>query len=75
MEKDISNTFLFSSEQVSGGHPDKVCDYISDSILDAYLFLDPEAKVACETLVKNYHVVIAGEISSIATINYEEVIK
>ena len=75
MEKNLSNTFLFSSEQVSGGHPDKVCDYISDSILDAFLTVDPNAKVACETLVKNYHVVIAGEITSVATINYEEVIK
>lgn len=70
-----SNTFLFSSEQVSGGHPDKICDYISDSILDAYLTIDSNAKVACETLIKNYHIVIAGEITSIGTINYEEVVK
>lgn len=75
MEPNLSNTFLFSSEQVTGGHPDKLCDYISDSILDAYLEKDPDAKVACETLAKNYHIVIAGEISSVVTINYEEVIK
>lgn len=71
---DKQNCFLFSSEQVSGGHPDKLCDYISDSILDAYLAIDPDAKVACETLVKKHHVIVAGEISSIATIDYNEVI-
>lgn len=75
MSESIANTFLYSSEQVSGGHPDKVCDYISDSILDAYLSVDPDAKVACETLVKSYHVIIAGEISSSHTINYEETVK
>ena len=66
MEKDLSNTFLFTSEQVSGGHPDKLCDYISDSILDAFLKEDENAKVACETLVKDDHIIVAGEISSIA---------
>ena len=75
MDKEVPNTFLFSSEQVSGGHPDKVCDYISDSILDAFLAKDPNAKVACETLVKNYNVVIAGEITSTVTIDFEEVEK
>ena len=75
MDKDLSNKFLFTSEQVSGGHPDKMCDYISDSILDEFLKTDPNAKVACETLMKNNHVVVAGEISSFTTIDYENVIR
>jgi S-adenosylmethionine synthetase len=56
--------FIFTSESVSEGHPDKVCDYISDSILDAYLAQDPRARVACETLCKSGVVVIAGEITA-----------
>jgi len=71
----LSNTFIFTSEQVSGGHPDKMCDYISDSILDTFLTKDPQAKVAVETLVKNHHIVVAGEINSTATIDYPAVIK
>ena len=71
---DKENFFLYSSEQVSGGHPDKLCDYISDSILDAYLTIDPYAMVACETLVKQHHIIVAGEISSIGSINYNDVI-
>jgi S-adenosylmethionine synthetase len=56
--------YLFSSESVTEGHPDKVCDYISDSILDAYLAQDRLAHVACETMVKHDMVVIGGEISA-----------
>jgi S-adenosylmethionine synthetase len=56
-------TFVFTSESVTEGHPDKVADFISDSILDACLAVDPGARVACETLVKNGLVVLAGEIS------------
>ncbi len=56
--------YLFSSESVTEGHPDKVCDYISDSILDAYLEQDRHAHVACETMVKHNHVVVGGEISA-----------
>ena len=74
MEKDLSNTFLFTSEQVSGGHPDKLCDYISDSILDAFLEVDPNAKTAVEVMVKNNHIIVAGEVSSKAEINYKEVV-
>lgn len=74
-KKDLTNKFLFTSEQVSGGHPDKLCDYISDSVLDAYLELDKNAKVACETLAKNNHIIIAGEITSTAKIDYTKVIK
>lgn len=75
MELNKSNTFLYSSEQVSGGHPDKLCDYISDSILDAYLEVDPDSKVACETMAKGYHIFVAGEILSSGSIDFEEVIK
>ena len=59
-----NNQFLFTSESVSEGHPDKVCDYIADSILDAYLAEDPHSHVACEVLCKGDQVILAGEIKS-----------
>ena len=66
------NHFLFSSESVSIGHPDKLCDYISDSVLDACLMKDPDAKVACESACKNTLVMVFGEISSKdALVSYE----
>lgn len=65
--------FLFSSESVSEGHPDKVADQISDAILDAILAEDPTARVACETLVSTGLVVISGEITTSAHINYREI--
>ncbi|MEW6298744.1 MAG: methionine adenosyltransferase [Thermodesulfobacteriota bacterium] len=65
--------FLFTSESVSEGHPDKMCDQISDGILDALLRQDPESRVACETLTKTGMIVIAGEITTHAQINYAEV--
>lgn len=65
--------FLFSSESVSEGHPDKVADQISDAILDAILVEDPTARVACETLVSTGLVVISGEITTKAHIDYREV--
>ena len=55
-------SWLFTSESVSEGHPDKVCDRISDTILDAFLEQDPDARVACETLTTTNHVTIAGEV-------------
>ena len=67
--------YLFTSESVSEGHPDKMCDQISDAILDAHLAQDPNARVACETLVKTGLVVIAGEITSGAVVNYPEIIR
>ena len=67
--------YIFTSESVSEGHPDKVCDQISDAILDAYLKEDPESRVACETLVKNNLVVIAGEITSIGSPDLESVVR
>lgn len=67
--------FIFSSESVSEGHPDKVCDYISDSILDACLAQDAQSRVACETLCKSDTVVIAGEITTNATLNYDRIVR
>ena len=66
---------IFTSESVTKGHPDKVCDIISDSLLDAYLREDPYARVAAETMVKNNTVVLAGEISSSAKVEVEAVVR
>lgn len=66
---------LFTSESVSAGHPDKLCDQISDAILDAYLSVDPDAKVAAEVFATGQNVIVGGEISSTATVNLEEVVK
>jgi S-adenosylmethionine synthetase len=71
----MSQSFVFSSESVGEGHPDKVADLISDSVLDACLAQDPTSRVACETLVKSNQVVIAGEITTQAKINYETVVR
>ena len=65
--------FLFTSESVSEGHPDKVADQISDAVLDAILAKDPKARVAAETLVKDNLVVLAGEITTDARVAYTEV--
>lgn len=71
----MDDTFLFTSESVGEGHPDKLCDQISDAILDAHLEQDPNAKVACETLAKTGMILIAGEISSTAQVDYQKVIR
>ncbi|OHB64374.1 MAG: methionine adenosyltransferase [Planctomycetes bacterium RBG_13_62_9] len=71
---DVLN-YLFTSESVTMGHPDKVADRISDSILDAMLAQDPFSRVACETLVKCDMVVVAGEITSQANVNVAEVVR
>ena len=68
-------SYIFTSESVSEGHPDKVCDQISDAILDSYLEQDPNSRVACETLIKNNTVIVAGEITSSGKPNIEEVIR
>jgi S-adenosylmethionine synthetase len=68
-------SFIFSSESVGEGHPDKVADYISDSILDACLSQDPKSRVACETLVKSNMVTVAGEITTSAVFDYNTVIR
>ena len=68
-----ATSFVFTSESVSEGHPDKVCDYIADSVLDAHLAVDPRSRVACEVLVKSGEVVLAGEITSSATPDFESI--
>src|SRR5246127_771229 len=68
----MSRRYIFSSESVTEGHPDKVCDTISDSILDSCLEQDPLSRVACETLAKGNLVVLAGEITSNANVDFEE---
>jgi len=71
----MSNNFIFTSESVSEGHPDKVADQISDAILDALLAQDPKSRVACETLVKTGMVVLAGEITTNAWVDTEELVR
>ncbi len=66
-------SYIFTSESVSEGHPDKICDQISDAILDECLKSDPNSRVACETLIKNNTVIVAGEITSKANVDYETV--
>jgi len=67
--------YIFSSESVSEGHPDKVCDYIADSVLDLCFEQDPRSRVACEVLCKSGQVVLAGEITTRAHLNYEQVVR
>jgi len=69
------STYIFSSESVGEGHPDKVADTISDAILDAVLAQDPKGRVACETLVKSNVVVIAGELTTSAKLDFEEIVR
>ena len=71
----MSNNYIFSSESVGEGHPDKVCDTISDAILDACLAQDKKSRVACETFVKSNVVVIGGEITTKAKFDYNEVVR
>ena len=65
--------YLFTSESVSEGHPDKVADQISDAVLDKILAFDPESKVACETLVTTGQVVLAGEIKTNAYVDLQRI--
>jgi S-adenosylmethionine synthetase len=67
--------YLFSSESVTEGHPDKVCDTISDAVLDACLAQDPKSRVACETLAKSNLVVVAGEITTTAHLDYTQIVR
>jgi len=71
----MSETFLFTSESVNEGHPDKICDQVSDAVLDACIKEDPMSRVACETCTKTGMVMIFGEITTRATVNYEQVIR
>ena len=70
-----TETFLFGSESVTEGHPDKLCDIISDSILDACLLQDPDSQVAVETCAKGPMIFVAGEVISKSTINYDQVVR
>ncbi len=71
----MSRTHLFTSESVSEGHPDKIADQISDAVLDAILAEDPKARVACETLIKTGVVVLAGEITTAAWVDFDQIVR
>ncbi len=73
--KGENNRYLFTSESVSMGHPDKLADRISDSVLDALLKQDPQSRVACETLVTTGLAVVAGEITTKAVVNYQQIVR
>jgi S-adenosylmethionine synthetase len=70
-----SSSYLYSSESVTEGHPDKLCDQVSDAILDAILAQDPAARVACETATTTNFVVVLGEITTTATVDYEKIVR
>jgi S-adenosylmethionine synthetase len=71
----MSDSFVFTSESVSEGHPDKIADQISDGVLDAILAEDPKARVACETLVKTGMAIIAGEVTTSAWVDLEDIVR
>jgi S-adenosylmethionine synthetase len=71
----MSDAFLFTSESVSEGHPDKISDQISDAILDAIIEQDPNARVACETMVKTGMAIVAGEITTSAWVDMEDIVR
>ena len=73
-EKDLER-HLFTSESVTEGHPDKICDRISDAILDAYIEKDPQSRVACETTCTTGLIMVMGEISSKAAVNIQEIVR
>jgi S-adenosylmethionine synthetase len=70
-----ANTFLFTSECVTEGHPDKMCDQISDAVLDACLSIDPNSKVACETATKTGMVMVLGEITTSSPLDYQRIVR
>ena len=71
----MANTHIFSSESVTEGHPDKVCDSISDAVLDACFEQDTSSRVACETMVKDNAVILGGEITTSSEFDYRSVVK
>ena len=68
-------SYIFTSESVSEGHPDKIADQISDAILDAFLVLDRNSKVACEVMVTTGQVIVSGEIKSNAYVDINKVVR
>src|ERR1700750_3455342 len=68
-------SYLFSSESVTEGHPDKLCDQVSDAILDACLAVDPHSRVACETVAKTGFVLVAGEITTKAQLDFQRIVR
>ena len=70
-----SPSLLFTSESVTEGHPDKMCDQISDAVLDALFAQDPRARVACETAIKTGFVMLLGEITTSAIVNFDELVR
>ncbi|MGD1920922.1 MAG: S-adenosylmethionine synthetase N-terminal domain-containing protein, partial [Pleurocapsa sp.] len=71
----MSRNYLFTSESVTEGHPDKICDQISDTILDALLTQDPLSRVAAEVVVNTGLVLVTGEITTKAEVNYVELVR
>src|SRR5580692_5577733 len=71
----MNKNYIFSSESVGEGHPDKVCDTISDAVLDAHLEQDPRSRVACETYAKSNMVVVGGEITSRAKVAVNDIVR
>ncbi|HII16207.1 MAG TPA: methionine adenosyltransferase [Nanoarchaeota archaeon] len=71
----MADRVVISSESVGKGHPDKLCDFVSDSILDACLSQDPESRVGCETMAKGNFIVVAGEITTKAKVDYEKTVR
>src|SRR4051812_12510228 len=71
----MSKSFIFSSESVGEGHPDKVCDTISDAVLDACLAQDPRSRVACETYAKSNIVIVGGEITTNAKLDHSKIVR
>src|SRR3972149_7064596 len=70
-----SPKLMFTSESVTEGHPDKVCDQISDAVLDACLEQDPQSRVACETATKTGYVMLLGEITTRAFVNFDDLVR
>ena len=70
-----SPKLLFTSESVTEGHPDKICDQISDAVLDAIIEKDPTARVACETAVKTGFVMLLGEITTTTFVNFDDLVR
>jgi len=70
-----SPRLVFTSESVTEGHPDKICDQVSDAVLDACLAEDPRSRVACETAVKTGYVMLMGEVTTRAHVNYDKLVR